>query len=56
MLAGVTTDKLNLYIKKALLCPYLYSFMWADKDYQKKEINFPAGGAELVLLWKKTFQ
>lgn len=25
------------------------------ENEQKKEINFPAGGAELVLLWKKTF-
>lgn len=47
--AGMTTDKLNSYINRLFVS---YSLkVWTEK----KEMNFPAGGTERVLLRKKAF-
>lgn len=41
----------------AFLCWFFYSLHLTDwmENEQKKEMNFPAGETELVILWKKTF-
>lgn len=48
----MTTDKLNSYINRLFVS---YSLQLTEKYEQKKEINFPAGGTEQVLLRKQTF-
>lgn len=43
------------HTQTAFLCGYFYSLRLKEKNEQKKEMNFPAGGTERVLLWKETF-